>query len=221
MQKINADTIGFLTDLTANNTREWFATNKLRYDNARLNFLAFTEELIAAIRSFDSTIGSTEAKECVFRIYRDVRFSSNKDPYKTNMGAYIVRGGKKSPFAGYYFHIEPNASFVSGGIYMAEPSILKKIRQEIDIYSEEFIAIVEESLFKKTFINLGDEKLKRVPQGFSSDSPVAEYLKLKHITPHRPLSNDELTNQNLLGLTVDVFKTMYPLIHFLNSAIEE
>jgi uncharacterized protein (TIGR02453 family) len=221
MQTISRDTIDFLANLSANNTRDWFAANKLRYDNARLNFLAFTEELIAAIHSFDSSIGSPEAKECVFRIYRDVRFSGNKDPYKTNMGAFIVRGGKKSPFAGYYFHIEPNASFVSGGLYMAEPSILKKVRQDIDNYSEEFIAIIEENKFKNTFSNLGDEKLKRVPQGFSPNSPVAEYLKLKHITPHCSLSNSELTNENLLELIVDVFKTMHPLIHFLNSAIEE
>jgi uncharacterized protein (TIGR02453 family) len=221
MQTINPDTIGFLMDLSANNTREWFAENKTRYEQARLNFLAFTEELIAAIKGFDNTLGSIEARECVFRIYRDVRFSHNKDPYKTNMGAYIVRGGKKSPFAGYYFHIEPNASFVSGGIYMAEPSILKKIRLDIETYADDFVAIVENKSFKNTFVNLGEEKLKRVPQGFSPDSPVAEYLKLKHITPHYPLNNSSLNNPNLFADVVDTFKKMYPLVHFINSAIEQ
>lgn len=217
---IDPDVLGFLSDLKQNNDRDWFKSNQSRYERAKDNFLTFTNGLIAAIAEFDSSIGTLEAKDCHFRIYRDVRFSKNKDPYKTNMGAYIAKGGRKSQFAGYYFHIEPNDSFISGGIYMAQPQVLKKIRSEMETYSDSFLEIVTEKNFKKTFESLGNESLKKVPQGFSSDSPVAEYLKLKHITPYHPVSDNILLNENLFEKVVGVFKVMHPIIAFLNTAIE-
>ncbi|PKP39476.1 MAG: TIGR02453 family protein [Bacteroidetes bacterium HGW-Bacteroidetes-15] len=218
---INPNIIDFLNDLKENNNRDWFKANQNRYEQAKDNFISFTEGLIAAIAEFDPSIGTLEAKECHFRIYRDVRFSKNKDPYKTNMGAYIARGGKKSPFAGYYFHIEPNASFVSGGIYMAQPNILRKIRSDIETYSDSFREIVENKKFKSTFTNLGEESLKKVPQGFSADSEVAQYLKLKHITPHHPLEDKEVINDNAFEMIVGIYREMLPLITFLNTAIEQ
>lgn len=221
MPVINRDTILFLSELKENNTREWFNDNRKRYDLAKDNFVGFVNELIAAIASFDDSIGTLEAKDCIFRIFRDVRFSPNKAPYKTNMGAYIARGGRKSPFAGYYFHIEPNDSFVSGGIYMAQPSIMLRIRNDIETYADNFLGIVEEPAFKNTFVNLGGESLKRVPQGFSLESPVAEYLKLKHITPHCPMSDSDILSANAFPKIVEVFKQMKPLIGFLNTAIEQ
>lgn len=218
---IDSKTIGFLIDLAKNNNRDWFNANRDIYEQSKSNFLSFTEGLIVAISDFDNSIGTLEAKDCHFRIYRDVRFSHNKDPYKTNMGAYISRGGKKSPFAGYYFHLEPNASFVSGGIYMPQPQILRKIRSDIETYADNFKAIVEEKNFVNTFSSLGEESLKRVPQGFSPDSPVAQYLKLKHITPSHRLSNEDLLLPDAFTTIVNMYKVMYPLIEFLNTAIEQ
>lgn len=218
---ISQSTIHFLADLKVNNNRDWFNANRIRYENSRSEYFAFVNQLIAGIKHFDHSIGTLEAKECTFRINRDIRFSPNKEPYKTNMGAYMARGGRKSPYAGYYFHLEPGASFVSGGIYMAPPENMKIIRVEMDTYSEEFLAIVNGKKFKGSFPQFDSESLKRIPQGFSVDSPVAEYLKMKHITPFREMKDTELTSNNLLISTLEAFSNMQPLVAFLNRALEE
>jgi uncharacterized protein (TIGR02453 family) len=211
----------FLSNLAENNTRDWFAANKNLYEAANSNFLNFTNSLIAAIGSFDKNINSIDAKDCVFRIYRDVRFSHDKSPYKTNMGAYIARGGRKSQFAGYYFHLQPNESFLSGGIYMAQPQIMRRVREEIVDYSEKFLEIIEHSGFKSSFSSLGEDSLKRVPQGFNSNPLVTKYLILKHITPHHNLTINDLSSPLLLDYSISIFKEMFPLIEFLNNAIED
>ncbi len=215
------DTLSFLYQLKENNNREWFNKNRQWYELARKNFTAFVEELIPSIKEFDSSLGIIEAKDCLFRIYRDIRFSPNKAPYKTNMGAYIARGGRKSPFAGYYLHVEPNASFISGGIYMAEPNTMRKVRMDIDTYQERFIEIVSDNSFQNTFSSLGNESLKRVPQGFSAQSPVARYLMLKHITPVQYLDDKAMLSSDLFTRVIDAFKVMYPLVTFINAAIEQ
>jgi uncharacterized protein (TIGR02453 family) len=215
------DTLSFLHKLKENNNREWFNQNRQFYEQAKKHFVSFVEELIPSIKEFDSSLGLIEVKDCLFRIYRDIRFSPNKVPYKTNMGAYIARGGRKSPFAGYYFHVEPNASFVSGGIYMAEPNTMRKVRMDIETYQEKFLEIVENKYFQNTFSSLGNESLKRVPQGFSPQSPVAQYRMLKHITPTHFLSDKALEDPKLLGSVVDLFRAMYPLVDFINIAIEQ
>ena len=218
--QINPATIEFLTELKDNNYREWFQENKNRYTQATDNFKQLMLRLIAGINEFDKSLGLIEPADCLFRIYRDVRFSPNKEPYKTNLGAYIAIGGRKSPFAGYYFHIEPNASFLSGGIYMAPNDIMKRIREEISDDEEEFLKIVESKSFKKYFVFDETEKLKKLPRGFESNSKVDEFLKLKHITPFHELSNNELLKSNILEHALSVYREMYPLIAFLNRAIK-
>lgn len=221
MSFIHPKTVHFLSKLKENNTREWFNDNRSEYEFARQNFSDFTNSLIAAIASFDKSIGTLEAKDCTFRIYRDMRFSANKAPYKTNMGAYISRGGKKSSFAGYYFHLEPNGSFISGGIYMPSSNVLNSIRKDMETYPEEFMGIVEGEDFKNIFPSIGSESLKRVPRGFSTDSPVADYLKLKHITPTHNITNQVLESDEFLSYITNIYKKMLPLIEFLNEAIEQ
>ncbi|MDD2195859.1 MAG: DUF2461 domain-containing protein [Bacteroidales bacterium] len=221
MSFIYPKTVNFLNNLKENNTREWFNDNRSEYEFARQNFSDFTNSLIAAIASFDKSIGTLEAKDCTFRIYRDMRFSANKTPYKTNMGAYISRGGKKSSFAGYYFHLEPNGSFISGGIYTPSSSVLNSIRKDMETYPEEFMGIVESKDFINTFPSIGSESLKKVPRGFSPDSPVANYLKLKHITPTHSVSNQMLVSNEFLAYAISAYKRMLPLIEFLNEAIEQ
>ncbi len=218
---IQPSTLSFLGELKLNNNREWFNIHRPEYDAARENYRKLVNELIAGIKQFDPTIGTLEAKDCWFRINRDIRFSPNKEPYKTNMGAYIARGGRKSTFAGYYFHLEPGASFISGGIYMAPPENMKRIRSEINAYSNEFLKIVSSKVFSSAFSNFDSESLKRVPQGFSADSPVADYLKMKHITPYRAMSDTDLTSKNLLSSSLNTFKALQPLVQFLNRAIED
>lgn len=214
-------TLSFLRELKQNNNRDWFNIHRPEYEAARENYGIFVNQLIAGIKEFDPSIGTLEAKDCWFRINRDIRFSPNKEPYKTNMGAYIARGGRKSPSAGYYFHLEPDASFVSGGIYMAPPENMKRIRSEINAYSNEFLKIVSSKVFTSAFSSFDSESLKRVPQGFSADSPVADYLKMKHITPYRAMSDTDLASKNLLASCLSTFKVLYPLVQFLNRAIEE
>jgi len=220
MEYIHPDTLSFLNDLQHNNNREWFNENRTRYEKARDNFKLFVEQLIARLSSIDSSIGTPEAKDCIFRIYRDVRFSHNKSPYKTNMGAYVAKGSRKGMYAGYYFHIEPNASFLSGGIYHAPNSILRKVREDIDYYADDFTSIVQNPQFVEVFQSLGDDSLKRVPTGFAPDSPVAEYLKLKSITPSHALSNEQLISKGLLDYAESIYQRMHPLISFINRAID-
>ncbi len=214
------EALEFVKALKSNNDRDWFNNNKAWFQKSSDDFKSFVGLLIAGINDFDESVGSVEAKDCIFRIYRDVRFSNDKSPFKANFGAYIAKGGRKSPFAGYYFHLETDASFASGGIYMAPTEVMKRIREDIDIYSDDFMAIVKDKKFAKTFQFFEDEKLKRVPQGFEKESPVAEYLKFKHITPFHSLSNKDIAEKNLLENTLEIFKTMKPLVDFLNRSIK-
>ena len=209
----------FLKALKVNNDRDWFNANKNWFQQSSDEFNSFTNLLIAGINEFDDSVGSLDPKDCIFRIYRDVRFSHNKEPYKTNFGAYIAKGGRKSSYAGYYFHLDTDASFASGGIYMAPMEVMKRIREDIDLYPEDFLAIVENKKFKDTFQFFEEEKLKRVPQGFDKDSPVAEYLKFKHITPYHSLSSSDIADKNLLKNTLEVYKSLKPLDDFLNRSI--
>ncbi|NOU17015.1 MAG: DUF2461 domain-containing protein [Bacteroidales bacterium] len=211
--------LDFLVALKANNDRDWFNANKDWFQKSAEEFKEFTNSLILGINEFDDFVGSIDPKDCIFRVYRDVRFSANKAPYKTNFGAYIARGGRKSPYAGYYFHLDTESSFASGGIYMAAPDVMKRIREDIDLYADEFLAIVNNKKFKETYQFFDEEKLKRVPQGFDKDSPVAEYFKFKHITPYHSLSEKDITDKNLLKNTLVVFKEMKPLVDFLNRSI--
>jgi uncharacterized protein (TIGR02453 family) len=211
--------LDFLQVLKVNNDREWFNANKNWYQQSSDEFKSFTNLLIAGINEFDDSVGSVDPKDCIFRIYRDVRFSHDKAPFKTNFGAYIAKGGRKSPYAGYYFHLDAESSFASGGIYMAPTEVMKRIREDIDLYPEDFLALVNDKKFKKTFQFFDEDRLKRVPQGFEKDSPVAEFLKFKHITPYHSFSEKDIADKDLLKNTIEVYKTMKPLVDFLNRSI--
>jgi uncharacterized protein (TIGR02453 family) len=136
---LQSSTLQFLQSLQKNNNKPWFDENRKKYESAKENFAEFVEALINGIAAFDPTIQNLTAKNCMFRINRDVRFSKDKSPYKTNMGASISKGGKKINLAGYYFHCEPGKSFAAGGFYMPMAPELAKIRQEIDYNFKEWI----------------------------------------------------------------------------------
>ncbi|HRS68437.1 MAG TPA: DUF2461 domain-containing protein, partial [Paludibacteraceae bacterium] len=160
--------------------------------------------------------------ECIFRIYRDIRFSPNKQPYKNHFGAYIApHGGRKSLLSGYYLHIQPDASFFSGGIYCPEPAALKRLRESIDIHYEELVAITNVQAFKNAFDEIvSPEALKRVPTGFASDSPAAEWLKFKHFIVQHPVSDAEFIASDFHEKALSVFRAMKPFNDFLNEALE-
>ena len=215
------EVIQFLQLLESNNDRDWFNANRPLYEQAREQFELTLTSIIAGISSFDTSIGLLTAKECMFRIYRDVRFSKNKLPYKNNMGASIKPGGRKSGNAGYYVHFESGKSFMGGGIYMPEPETLKKIRQEIYFNAEEFKKIINHADFKMVLGELSSEDmLKRPPKGFPPDFEDISLLKYKSFVVGHPMTDEELVSENLSSRAIEIFKTMKPFIDFLNRAID-
>ena len=161
---MNEQIIEFLTELRSHNNREWFQDNKNRYDALRKVFIDEVQDLIGRISLFDPEVAGLEAKDCLFRIYRDIRFSPDKTPYKC-----------------YYIHLEPGGCLLSGGVWCPPPALLKKLRQDIYDHIEEFTAIIEEPTFKKTFPVLEGEMLKRMPAGYPMDSPYGYIMKHKDL----------------------------------------
>ncbi len=218
-------TLKFLKELKQNNSKEWFDKNRKSYELAKEDFASLINSVIAQFSKKDNTIATLTSKDCLFRINRDVRFSKNKDPYKTNMGASIVQGGKKSVLSGYYFHLEPGGkSFVGGGKYMGEPDTIKKIRQEIDYSWQEFHKIIKNKKFTALYGDLekGDGmSLSREPKGYEKDNPAIEYIKLKSWIATAAITDADLTDKNLVKKIVTAFETLQPMVLFINRALSE
>jgi len=210
----------FLSDIKRNNHRERFTENKQRYLEAKEQFESLIDRLIPEIRKFDPAVGPLTARECVFRIYRDVRFSHDKSPYKTNMGGFIQDGGRKGGNAGYYLHIDPDGSFVAGGNHMPSPDRLKKIRQEIFYNIDEIKGILEDPSFRKTFGTFSADKLVRPPKDFPADFPDIELLKYKSFTVMHNISRDKVLAGDFENYVTRTFRKLYPLNRFLNRAVE-
>lgn len=215
------DILNFLELLAANNNKEWFHANKAMYQQALKKFETVISSVIESVSGFDRNLGQPSAKDTIFRIFRDVRFSKDKSPYKTNMGAFISPGGRKGVKAGYYIHVEPGKSFVGGGIYMPEPEQLKKIRQEIYFNADEFKSIISDKKFKAVFGPLATwDKLKRPPKDFPADFPDIELLMYKSYVAGHNLADKEVESEDFIGIAIEVCKTLKPMNDFLNRAIE-
>ncbi len=221
---IQAQTLQFLSTLKENNNKPWFDANRKTYETAKKNFAEVVQELIKGIEKFDKSIeeAQLEVKNCTFRINRDVRFSKNKDPYKTNFGASFSKGGKKAHSAGYYLHIDPTQCFLAGGIWMPEPDDLKKIRIEIDYNFDEFTNILNAGSFKNSFPNGLDREAATVrpPKGYDDANPAIEFIKLKSFTVSSVIDANEILKPNFAKTVLEGFKAMQPYIAFLNRAIE-
>lgn len=205
--------LDFLKELKANNNRDWFAANKERYSLIQNKFNGFTQQLIDGIILFDDTIKGVTVKDCSYRIYRDVRFSPNKEPYKYHFGVYICAGGKKSGLAGYYFHLEPDSSLLAVGLHCPEPKVVKSVRDEIMDNGKEFAEAIKKA---KGFSLDESSKLQRVPKGFPVESEFGEYLKLKEFDLIKPLTIDD----NILENTLKQFKSAKAFNDILNRAIK-
>lgn len=213
--------ISFLTELSKNNNRDWFNANKTKYQAANQEIKEAVLKLSPEINLFDPKIGNQDPKDCMFRIYRDVRFSHDKSPYKTNMGAVFAPGGRKSIKPCYYLHIEPGGCFLSGGIYMPETPVLKLLRKEIYYNSAEFKRIINDKGFKKAFpAGLSGEKLKNPPKDFPADFPEIELLKYKHYFVIHEIKDSELSSKDFFKKVMEVFKQLKPMNDFLNRAFE-
>lgn len=213
--------LDFLRELKDNNNREWFDLNRDRYQHVKKQFEDYLNLMIGELSRIDPSIGLPSAKDTVFRIFRDVRFSKDKLPYKTNFGAFIASGGRKSTKAGYYLHLEPGASMVGGGIYMPEPDVLKKLRQEIYFDAPGFKKVLEEKNFKKTYGNLADfDKLKRPPKDFDAGFPDIDLLMYKSYAVMHPLPDEIVLSDGFSKVVIDSCKAMVDFNHFLNKAFE-
>lgn len=213
--------LNFLAALAQNNHKEWMDANKKWFNDTRSRLLEDVEVLLKELTELEPELSAFKPKDCVFRQNRDIRFSNNKDPYKTNFGVYFSPGGKKSPGPGYYLQIQPGNSFLAGGIWMPEADTLKKIRKEIDYSGAELERIENDPEFKKLFPKIEGEKLKTSPRDYESDHPYIEYLKLKSFTVSHPISDKAIETGVFLTFAMDGFRRMKPFNDFLRQAIEE
>ena len=219
---LQASTVKFLKDLKKNNNKPWFEKNKQVYLDAKEDIELFVEQVIEGFGKIDAEINPLHPKDCTYRIYRDVRFSSDKTPYKINMGAYLNKGGKKSPTAGYYMHVEPGRSMAGGGLWMPMAPELSKVRQEIDYNYAEWSKIIGDRNFKKVFPDGLDqeEKLSRPPKGYDDENPAIEFLKLKSFIVTRTFTDAEVQAKSFLKEIIKAFTAMDVFVHFLNRALE-
>lgn len=223
MASISKNVLQFLKDLKKNNERRWFHANKARYHQARAEFEAFMDALIGEIARFDKSTAHLQAKDCIFRIYRDVRFSKDKSPYKTHFGAHITSAAKKSEVhsrAGYYVHVGPGESMLAGGAYLPDAAWLYAIRQEIHYNAEEFKSILSGKRFKKYFGTIEGEKLKTAPKGYPPDHPEIELLRHKSFLAVHTLKDSEVLAPDFLKHAASVFGALYPFDCFLNKALD-
>ena len=217
---LRKSTIDFLKSLKKNNNRDWFEANRGDYEAAKADFTTLVEHVLGELGKLDARFLELSAKDCMFRINRDVRFSKDKSPYKTNFGAGFTIGGKKSALGGFYVHVELDHGFIGGGLWMPQPDQLKKIRQEIDYSFHEFNKIIEDKTFKKTFGTLDMENaLKNPPKGYEAENPAIEFIKLKSFVTGSAIQNNEWVEKDILTKISTSFKQLNPFISFINTAI--
>jgi uncharacterized protein (TIGR02453 family) len=215
------EVLNFLSELKENNNKEWFDQNRNRYEASRKKVLFLTELVIHEIAKFDSEIGIQDPKNCVFRIFRDVRFGLDKTPYKTNMGSFIAKGGRKSTSAGYYLHIEPGGSFVGGGSYCPPADALKAIRTEIFDHPEDFRQLISNNSFMKVYPHMYDDKLKTAPKGFPKDFQEIDLLKYKSYAFTSNLDDEVVKSEAYVSKIVVAMKELHPVNRFLNTALDK
>ena len=218
---IQKSTFRFLKSLKKNNNREWFGDHKSDYLEAWADFEQLVQGILDAVCKNDPSLSGLRAKDCMFRIYRDTRFSKDKTPYKRKFSAAFSRGGKMSHSPGYYFHIAPGGSFFGGGIWMPDTQALRKIRQEIDFNLKDFRKIISAKPYRSLFGPLEDESaLSRPPKGYSDDNPAIEYLKMKSFFSGAELKDDVVLSPKFTREAVRIFKTVKPLVEFLTRALD-
>ena len=217
---LQATTVTFLGKLSKNNNKPWFDKHRDDYQAAKEDYEVFVTEILAGLSTIEPAFKEQQAKDCIFRIFRDVRFSKDKTPYKAHFGAFFSKGGRKFPGAGFYFHLEPGGkSFAGGGLWVPEAPLLKAVRQEIDYNFDEFSTIIGNKKFKTLFKEINGEQLKTLPQGYTADNPAIEYLKMKSYTVSCNIPDADILGKVVVRKTMDVFTTMQPFINFLNRSL--
>ena len=209
--------IEFLAELSENNNREWFAAHKEQYKAIDLRLKEFAAKLIQGIAAFDPSVANLTVADCTYRIYRDIRFSHDKRPYKTWSGVFVAPHGKKAGYAGYYIHFEPSGCFLYAGSHCPEPIALKSIREEILDNGDNMVTAIENS---NGFSLCTENTLKRTPKDFPTNHKYDNLLRLKDFGVEKPLNPQLLSDSTtLLQTAVDNFRSIHPLVEILNRAI--
>lgn len=216
--------IHFLRQLQCNNNREWFNAHKEEFLKHQTRFHELVDEVIKEITVFDADVAGLTAKDCTYRIYRDVRFSSDKSPYKCHFGAFIAKGGKKAGNAGYYFHIStgggeeyPYCHMLAAGDYCYKPEVMKILREDIVNGEGDFDAVVKQADASFTLDN--DGALKRNPKGFPAEAPYSEYIRLKYFCLTAIPDDEFWEGEDLAKRIASKFATTKPFLNYINRAI--
>jgi uncharacterized protein (TIGR02453 family) len=220
---ITKEALQFLADLIANNNTEWMHANKKRYDNYKKDYHAFIASILEEMKKIDPTLEPLEVKNCTFRINRDIRFSKDKSPYKTNMGVWFTQNKFKKNSPGYYIHYEKGNSFIAGGVWCPEPSELKLIRKEIEFFHDDLEAILSDKKFKTEFNSLDRDEnnaLKKAPKDFDPNHPAIEYLKLKSHTVTQKIDDKLFTDKKFSKTIAQKLAQIKPMNDFLRRALE-
>lgn len=212
--------LSFLDDLGKHNNKTWFEEHRATYEEARDIFERFVGGLIDELRTSNHLQGLS-AKDCVTRIHRDIRFSKDKSPYKTSLGAAIAPGGRKSSQLGYHIYVAPGGhSVVAGGLYMPDATQLTKFRRAIDRDAEELKRITNAKTFVEQLGQIGGEKLATAPQGYSRTHPEIELLRLKQVTVARHFADKEVSSPDFTSQVLKACKAMKPFLDYLNSILQ-
>jgi len=215
MQKV----LLFLEDLSRNNNREWFNQNKDRYQQALADVRELALEIHRGILTFDPSLTGMDPADSVFRIYKDIRFSKDKTPYKTHFGCWMTKGGRKSTDAGYYCHIEPGNSFIAAGSHSPPMEQLTLIRQEIAFHPEKYLELKDFIEREKIFERHAEDNLKKGPAGFPKDFEYMEEIKYKHYIYSKRYNDDEVVKKGFVDRIVGHYKILYPYVAYLNHAM--
>lgn len=206
----------FTRALKRHNNREWFLAHRAEYDAARECFETFVEVLIETLRKPEK-LGDLSPADCVFRIYRDVRFAKDKTPYKPLMSAYVAPGGRKATRLGYYVHVEPGNSFVGGGFHQPEPQQIGAFRDAIAADARPFKRITSSAAFAKRFGSVRGERLKTFPRGYAKDHPEIELLRMTSVTVMQPFTDAQVASPGFLKATLAACEAMKPFLTWLDN----
>ncbi|AVV79789.1 DUF2461 domain-containing protein [Leptospira santarosai] len=217
---LRPSTLDFLKKLAKNNNKPWLEKNKDLFIEAKADFENLITELIVGLAKLNPSLAEVDPKKCIFRIHRDVRFSKNKEPYKTNFGASIGATGKDLGKPLFYLHVQPGGeSFLAGGLYMPASPTLKKVREHIVEDSKSLKKVVQEKKFAKEFGGLTDMKLKTAPKGFPKDHPDLEWIQYTSYIVEKKLNDADLLARNFIKNTIESYKILQPFLKYLNGAI--
>ena len=220
---ISKEALQFLEDLIANNNTEWMHANKKRYDNYKKDYHSFIASILAEMKPLDPSLETLEVKNCTFRINRDIRFSKDKSPYKTNMGVWMSQDKNRKNAPGYYIHFEKGNCFIAGGVWCPEPSELKQIRKEIEFFHDDLEAVLSDKKFTSEFSGLDKSEgnvLKKAPKDFDPNHPAIEFLKLKSFTASHKINENDFTDKDFSKKIAKQLIALKPMNDFLKRAME-